>query len=35
MTQGRGRFEMRFERYQEVPKQMADKIIAAHAEEEK
>ncbi|WP_027869332.1 translation factor GTPase family protein [Eubacterium sp. AB3007] len=35
MTQGRGRFEMHFERYQEVPKQMADKIIAAHAEEEK
>ena len=36
MTQGRGRFEMRFERYEEVPKQIADKIIAEHqAEQEK
>ena len=31
MTQGRGTFEMRFERYEEVPKQIADKIIAEHA----
>ena len=31
MTQGRGTFEMRFERYEEVPKQLADKIIAEHA----
>lgn len=30
MTQGRGTFEMSFERYQEVPKAMADKIIAEH-----
>ena len=30
MTQGRGTFEMRFERYEEVPKQLADKIIAEH-----
>ncbi len=30
MTQGRGNFELRFERYEEVPKQMADKIIADH-----
>jgi elongation factor G len=30
MTQGRGTFEMRFDRYEEVPKQMADKIIADH-----
>lgn len=36
MTQGRGSFEMKFDRYAEVPKQMADKIIAEHeAEEEK
>ena len=36
MTQGRGTFEMSFERYQEVPKAMADKIIAEHqASEEK
>lgn len=33
MTQGRGTFEMRFERYQEVPKSMAEKIIAEHEEE--
>lgn len=30
MTQGRGTFEMTFDRYEEVPKQMADKIIAEH-----
>ncbi|NLD10751.1 MAG: elongation factor G [Clostridiales bacterium] len=30
MTQGRGTFEMTFDRYQEVPKQMAEKIIAEH-----
>lgn len=36
MTQGRGSFEMKFDRYAEVPKQLADKIIAEHeAEEEK
>ena len=34
MTQGRGRFEMNFERYEEVPKMVADKIIAEHAAEE-
>ena len=34
MTQGRGRFEMKFERYEEVPKMVADKIIAEHAAEE-
>ena len=34
MTQGRGRFEMAFERYEEVPKMVADKIIADHAAEE-
>lgn len=34
MTQGRGRFEMTFERYEEVPKMVADKIIADHAAEE-
>lgn len=33
MTQGRGTFEVKFERYDEVPKQIADKIIAAHQEE--
>ena len=30
MTQGRGTFEMTFDRYEEVPKQMAEKIIAEH-----
>ena len=36
MTQGRGSFELKFERYEEVPKQLADKIIAEHqAEQEK
>ena len=34
MTQGRGTFEMRFERYEEVPKQLADKIIAEHQAEQ-
>ena len=34
MTQGRGTFEMNFERYEEVPKMIADKIIADHAAEE-
>ena len=34
MTQGRGSFELSFERYQEVPKAMAEKIIAEHAAEE-
>ncbi len=36
MTQGRGTFEMKFDRYQEVPKALAEKIIAEHqAENEK
>ena len=34
MTQGRGVFQMNFDRYEEVPKQMADKIIADHQSEE-
>ena len=34
MTQGRGSFVMNFERYEEVPKMIADKIIAEHAAEE-
>lgn len=34
MTQGRGAFEMKFDRYQEVPKALADKIIAAHQAEQ-
>ncbi len=34
MTQGRGIFEMKFERYEEVPKMLADKIIAEHNAEE-
>ena len=34
MTQGRGRFTMRFEDYGEVPKNLADKIIAEHEAEE-
>ena len=34
MTQGRGSFELRFERYEEVPKQLADKIIAEHQAEQ-
>ena len=36
MTQGRGQFSMKFERYEEVPTHLAQKIIEAHkAEEEK
>ena len=36
MTQARGNFAMHFERYEEVPAQIAQKIIAAHqAEQEK
>ena len=36
MTQGRGVFEMRFERYEEVPKQLSEKIIAEYqAQQEK
>ena len=36
MTQGRGAFTMKFERYEEVPTHLAQKIIEAHkAEEEK
>lgn len=36
MTQARGNFSMHFERYEEVPVQIAQKIIAAHqAEQEK
>ena len=34
MTQGRGSFTMEFARYEEVPKNLADEIIAKHAEEE-
>jgi len=34
MTQGRGSFTMEFTRYEEVPKNLADEIIAKHAEEE-
>lgn len=33
MTQGRGVFEMKFERYEEIPKHLAEKIIAQHAAE--
>lgn len=33
MTQGRGVFEIKFERYEELPKHLADKIIAQHAAE--
>lgn len=33
MTQGRGVFEMKFERYEELPKHLADKIIAQHSAE--
>lgn len=32
-TQGRGVFEMKFERYEELPKHLAEKIIAQHAAE--
>ena len=34
MTQGRGSFTMEFIRYEEVPKNLADEIIAKHAAEE-
>ena len=34
MTQARGSFTMDFERYEEVPAHLAEKIIAAHKEEE-
>ena len=34
MTQARGRFEMRFERYEEVPAQIAQKIIDEHQAEQ-
>ena len=33
MTQGRGVFEMKFVRYEELPKHLAEKIIAQHAVE--
>lgn len=33
MTQGRGVFDMKFERYEELPKHLAEKIIAQHAAE--
>lgn len=33
MTQGRGVFEMKFERYEELPKHLAERIIAQHAAE--
>ncbi|MCI8645880.1 MAG: elongation factor G [Firmicutes bacterium] len=35
MTQARGTFDMKFERYEEVPAQIAQKIIDAYNEEEK
>lgn len=35
MTQARGTFDMRFERYEEVPAQIAQKIIDAYNEEDK
>ena len=34
MTQARGSFTMRFERYSELPGQLAEKVIAAHKAEE-
>ena len=34
MTQGRGSFEMKFERYETVPKMIADKIQAEAAAQE-
>jgi elongation factor G len=34
MTQGRGNFTMRFEKYEEVPTHLAQKIIDAHKAEE-
>lgn len=35
MTKGRGRFTMKFDKYFEVPKNLAEKIIADHEAEEK
>ena len=34
MTQARGSFEMRFERYEEVPANLADKIIKEYQAEQ-
>jgi len=34
MTGGRGSFEMRFDHYEEVPRQEAQKVIASAQEEE-
>jgi elongation factor G len=34
MTQGRGSYEMSFERYDQVPGNIAEKIIANHKAEE-
>lgn len=34
MTQGRGDFEMKFDRYDPMPQQLADKVIAAYKEEQ-
>jgi len=34
MTQGRGNFTMKFERYEEVPQHLAEKIIEQHKTEE-
>ncbi len=34
MTQGRGTFQMKFERYDQLPQNLADKVIAAHKAEE-
>ena len=34
MTQARGSFTMAFDRYEEVPGQLAQKIIEAHKAEE-
>ena len=34
MTQGRGTFTMKFEKYEEVPANLAQKIIEAHKKEE-
>ena len=34
MTQARGSFTMKFERYEEVPAHLAEKIIAEHKAEE-
>ncbi len=34
ITHGRGAFSMKFERYEEVPHQLAEKVIAEHKQEE-